>query len=310
MTRITVAINAYNGMPYLIEAVESILNQTMQDFILFIVNDGSTDGTAEYLKKLTDPRIRVLDQENSGTAASSNRAISECKTEFIVRMDADDISLPTRLECLLKFMDANPAAGMAGSQAVWFSEHGTGNSLKLPTRHDDIWSALMGGYHAMVHATLIMRTEVIRRAGGYWQFRHYDDDTDMMLRMGETAKLANIDKVLYHYRILAGSLSGAGLKRVRFSYDYSIELARRRASGLTPLTPEAFEASLRARPWWIRMCDAVEFHGRVQYRKAVQEIFNEKPMFGRLRLGWASICAPRLTYRRVLRIMRPVVHID
>ena len=104
MTRITVSINAYNGMPFLIEAVESILKQTMQDFILFIVNDGSTDGTADYLKQLTDPRIRVLDQANSGTAASSNRAISECNTEYIVRMDADDISLPTRLECLLQFM--------------------------------------------------------------------------------------------------------------------------------------------------------------------------------------------------------------
>ena len=310
MTRITVSINAYNGMPFLKEAVESIQKQTLQDFFLFIVNDGSTDGTADYLKQLADPRIRVLDQENRGTAASSNRAISECTTEYIVRMDADDISLPMRLECLIKFMDANPAVGMAGSQAVWFSKNGTGNSLKLPTNHGEIWKALMGGYHAMVHATLIMRTDVIRRAGGYWQYREYDDDTDMMLRMGEIAKLANLDKVLYHYRILAGSLSGAGLKRVRFSYDYSIELARRRALGLVSLTPEAFAENLKARPWWIRACDAVEFHGRVQYRKAVQEIFNEKPMFGRLRLGWASICAPRLTYQRVLRIVRPVVDID
>jgi glycosyltransferase involved in cell wall biosynthesis len=310
MTRITVSINAYNGMPYLIEAVESIQKQSMQDFILFIVNDGSTDGTTKYLNQLKDPRIRILDQENRGTAASSNRAIAECTTEYLVRMDADDVSVPTRLECLLQFMDSHPAVGMAGSQAVWFSQHGIGKSLKLPTCHDEIWSALMSGYHALVHATLIMRTEVIRRAGGYWQYRQYDDDTDMMLRMGEVAKLANIDKVLYHYRILSGSLSGAGLKRVRFSYDYSIELARRRALGLAALTPEAFAAELKSRPWWIRACDAVEFHGRVQYRMAVQEIFNEKPMFGRLRLGWASICAPRLTYQRILRIMRPVTDID
>jgi glycosyltransferase involved in cell wall biosynthesis len=310
MTRITVSINAYNGMPYLIEAVESIQKQTLQDFVLFIVNDGSTDGTTDYLNSLKDARIRVLDQENRGTAASSNRAIAECQTEYLVRMDADDISLPCRLECLLKFMDANPEVGMAGSQAAWFSEHGIGKSLKLPTTHDEIWHALMNGYHAMVHATLIMRTDVIRRVGGYWQYRQYDDDTDMMLRMGETAKLANIDKVLYHYRILPASLSGANLQRVRFSYDYSIELARRRASGLDLITPEAFAASLRSRPWWVRLRDAVELHGRVQYRMAVQEIFNEKPMFGRLRLGWASICAPRLTYQRLLRIMRPVINVD
>lgn len=306
MPRITVSINAYNGMPYLVDAVESIQNQTIKDWELLIVNDGSTDGTSEYLKKLTDPRIRVLEQENRGTAASSNRAIADSKSEFIARMDADDISLPNRLEELLRFMDANPTVGMAGSQAVWFGEHGIGKSLKLPTTHDEIWKALMGGYHAMVHATLIMRTEVIKKVGGYWQYRQYDDDTDMMLRMGEASKLANIDKVLYHYRILPGSLSGASMKRVRFSYDYSIELARLRGLGLPSMSPEAFAESLQSRAWWVRAADACEFHGRVQYRQAVQEMFNKKPLLGRLRLGWASLCAPRLTLQRVLRILRPV----
>lgn len=306
MPRLTVSINAYNGMPYLIEAIESIQKQTIEDWELLVVNDGSTDGTLDYLKQLTDPRIRILDQENRGTAASSNRAIAECKTPYIVRMDADDISLPNRLEELLKFMEANPQVGMAGSQAVWFGEHGVGKSLKLPTTHEGIWKALMGGYHAMVHATVIMRTEVIRGVGGYWQYRQYDDDTDMMLRMGEAAPLANIDKVLYHYRILPGSLSGASMKRVRFSYDYSIELARRRAAKLPSISPEEFAEHLKARPWFVRAADACEFHGRVQYRQAVQEMFNQKPLRGRLRLAWASLCAPRLTLQRVMRILRPI----
>lgn len=307
MPKITVCINAYNSMPYLKDAIDSIRTQTLQDWECIVVNDGSTDGTREFLVALTDPRFRVLHQENLGTAASSNRAIDECNTEYVVRMDADDISLPNRLEVLLQFMEFNPQVGMAGSQAVWFGEYGVGKDLKLPINHDAICKALLNGYHAMVHATLIMRTSAIRSIGGYWHYREYDDDTDMMLRMCEVSKLANVDKVLYHYRILGGSLSGASLRRVRFSYDYSIELARRRSLGLPTITPQAFREHLASRPWIVRTAIAIEFHGRSQYRIAVQEMFNKKPFVGRLRLGWASICAPRLTIQRVQRMLRPPV---
>ncbi|MEQ1830925.1 MAG: glycosyltransferase family A protein, partial [Pirellula sp.] len=117
MPRITVTINAYNGMPYLPDAVRSIMDQSIQDWNFVIVNDGSTDGTRDYLDSLEDPRIRVIHQENRGTAASSNRVIEDCNTEYIVRMDADDVSLPDRLRTLLEFMERNPEVGMAGSQA-------------------------------------------------------------------------------------------------------------------------------------------------------------------------------------------------
>lgn len=308
MAEVTVSMNIYNGMPYLPEAVASIRQQTLQDIEIILVNDGSTDGSREYLESLTDPRIRVFHQENSGTAVASNLAIENCRTPFIARMDADDVSLPNRIEVQLDFMKRHPEVGMAGTQAAWLGPNAVSNSIKLPTTHEAIWKALVDGHHAMVHATLMMRTEVIRSVEGYWKIPKLDDDTDMMLRMGETAKLANIDQTLYHYRILQGSLSGAGMKRVRFSYDYSIELSRRRLAGLPTITPEEFAETRKSRPWYSRLYEPIDIHARCQYRMATEEIFGGKQLRGRARLAWAAFCSPRLTIQRLKRMLRSVSH--
>jgi len=306
MAEVTVSMNIYNGMPYLPEAVESIRNQTVEDIEIILVNDGSADGSREYLESLTDPRIRVFHQENSGTAVASNLAIEHCRTPFIARMDADDVALPNRIEVQLEFMKQHPEVGMAGTQAAWLGPSSVGKSIKLPTTHEAIWKALVDGHHALVHATLMMRIEVIRSVGGYWSIPKLDDDTDMMLRMGEVAQLANIDQTLYHYRILQGSLSGAGMKRVRFSYEYSIELSRRRRSGSPSITPEEFAVEREKRAWWSRIYDPIDIHARCQYRMAPEEIFGGKKLRGRARLAWAALCSPRLTVQRLKRIMRRV----
>ena len=95
---VSVLMTAFNGMPYLQPAVESILNQTFNDFEFIIVNDGSTEeSTREYLDSITDPRVKVFHEPNRGTAGGSNFGLQHCTRKYVARMDADDISLPTRL---------------------------------------------------------------------------------------------------------------------------------------------------------------------------------------------------------------------
>lgn len=306
MTEVTVSMNIYNGMPYLQEAVDSIRNQTLEDIEIILVNDGSTDGSRAYLESLTDPRIRVFHQPNSGTAVASNLAIKHCRTPFLARMDADDVALPDRIAVQLAFMKQHPEVGMVGTQVAWLGPTSVGKSIKLSTTHEEIWKALVDGHHAMVHATLMMRTEVIRSVGGYWSIPKLDDDTDMMLRMGEAAQLANIDQTLYHYRILQGSLSGASMKRVRFSYEYSIELSRRRLANLPTISPKEYAENRESRPWWLRLYDPIDIHARCQYRIATEEIFGGKQLRGRIRLAWAALCSPKLTLQRLKRMMRPM----
>ncbi len=306
MTQVTVGLNVYNAMPYLPEAVDSLLNQTLQDFHLIIVNDGSTDGSRDYLESLTDSRIELIHQENGGCNVASNVVIKLCTTPYLARMDADDIALPDRLQLKLDFMESHPEVGMVGTQTACLGDCTVSKSIKLPSTHEAIWKALVEGHHAICHPTVMMRTSVIQGIDGYWLIKDLDDDTDMMLRMGEAAKLANLDTPLYHYRVHQGSLSGSGMKRVRFSYDYSIELSRRRLNGLPALTPDEYRTIRDARPWLEKTLDKIDIHARCQYRVAVEEIFGGKQLRGRARLVWAALCSPRLTVQRIKRMMRSV----
>jgi len=302
--KVTVAINVYNAMPYLPEAVESILAQTLCDFDLLIINDGSTDGSRDYLETLDDSRIQIVDQENQGCSAASNIAIEHCQTEYLARMDADDVAHPERLEMQLAFMEEHPEVGLLGAQTACLGDRSSGRSINLPCSHEAIWQTLNRGFHAMAHPTLMMRTELIRQLGGYWSHRLADDDVDMMLRMGEISKLANLDRVLLRYRVHQASISGSNMRGIRFSSDFAIESSRRRLSSLPPITPDEFREQYRSRPWLQKLAESLGIHARCQYRLAMEEKFGSHPIRGRVRLAWAALCSPRLTWQRVHRVLR------
>src|ERR1700740_1969587 len=104
MADVAVLMTVYNGMPYLPRAVESVLEQTFRDFRFVIVNDGSIDGTVQYLAGITDPRVLVLHQAKRGTGAAANHGLKHCNADFVARMDADDVALSGRLEAQLDFL--------------------------------------------------------------------------------------------------------------------------------------------------------------------------------------------------------------
>src|SRR3989338_4267706 len=124
--KISVIMSVYNGMPlgpqsaswrtrtassaYLKDAVESILNQTYENFEFIIVDDASVDNSWDYLKNLNDHRIKLIkNKKNLGLAASLNKALKVAKGNYIARMDADDISLPTRFEEQVNYLQKNPS---------------------------------------------------------------------------------------------------------------------------------------------------------------------------------------------------------
>ena len=108
MPRVSVVTSVYNGETYLEECIDSILNQTFQDFEYIILDNGSTDRTPEILVQYTDPRIRIIHQENLGIAGSLNKGINISNSDLIARLDADDYSFPQRLEQQVSFMEQNP----------------------------------------------------------------------------------------------------------------------------------------------------------------------------------------------------------
>jgi glycosyltransferase involved in cell wall biosynthesis len=295
-------MTVYNGLPYLPLAVESIRRQTLRDFRFVIVNDGSTDGSADYLNALRDGRITVVHQENQGTGRAANRGLQLCNTDFIARIDADDIAFPTRLERQRRFLIDRPCVGLAGTQVAPLGEAGPGRSLALPTGHDAIYRALRKGHHALSHSAVMIRASVLRRVGGYWTKPLYDD-WDMMIRVGEVSRLANLREVLHYYRVHRGSLNGSSMARVRLSIDYACELARRREQQLPEISPEDFESQRRMRPVLARAWEKLNNYALSQYRIAMADICGAQPLSARLRLAWAAACSPGLAARRVSRLL-------
>lgn len=304
MTRLSVLMTVYNGLPYIKQAVDSVLAQTYADFQFVIVNDGSTDGTPGYLASLTDPRIVVVHRENGGTAAAANQGLALCTGEYLARIDADDAALPTRFEKQVAYLDAHPEVGLLGTQMAPMGAREVGPSLVLPTDHDHIYPAMLEGKHGLGHSSVMMRTALLKQLGGYWSLRLVDD-WDMMLRMGEVSKLAALDEVLHHYRIHQGSLNGRGMRAMRLSIDYARELARRRLAGQPPISVEEFQNHTTRKPVGSRVAEWFDLHARQQYRLALEDLYSGRPLAGRARMAWAAACAPRLTIDRVLRILTP-----
>ena len=301
--KLSVLMTVYNGMPYLPEAVQSILSQDFTDFECIIVDDGSTDETSTYLKQLKDPRLLILTQENGGTAAASNFGLARCRGEYIARMDADDITFPTRFGKQVRFLDENPQTGILGTQLACMGECRTGKSLNLPCSHQAIRQSLLKGKHALCHPTLMMRTQLLRDIGGYWKLRLIDD-WDMMLRLTEVTQAHNLDEVLHHYRVHRGSLNGSRMKEMRFAYDYSIDAAMRRQENRAPISADEYRQSLSQRNLATRVFASVEIYARSQYRLAVADILGNAVWMGYMRLAIAALCQPGMAWARLKRMVR------
>ncbi len=112
--KVAVILPVYNGATTILEAVESILNQDFTDFECIIINDGSTDETLNLLKGIHDKRVTILDQQHLGIAKALNAGLKATRSEFIVRMDADDWSYPNRLSCQLAYLKNNTTVDIVG----------------------------------------------------------------------------------------------------------------------------------------------------------------------------------------------------
>jgi glycosyltransferase involved in cell wall biosynthesis len=302
--RVSILMPVFNGMPYVREAVDSVLQQTFADWQCVIINDGSTDGTRDYLATLEGDRFVILHQENGGISAAVNHGLQHCDGQFIARLDADDIALPTRLAEQVAFLDAYPEVALVGTQVAPMGSLGAGASLNLPTDHDAIMAALMATRHAMAHSSIMMRADVLRAIGGYWSLS-YGEEYDLMLRMGEQHRLANLDRVLLHYRVHQASMNGSAMRRMRLSVAYAVECARRRQQQLPAISFELFQAERMARPRWQRVAESIDIHARGQYRVALAELYGGRRLRGTARLAWAALCSPQLTLERMVRIVKP-----
>ena len=204
----------YNGEKYLAEAIESILGQTFRDFEFIIVDDGSTDRTADILDAYArmDNRIKVLrNSMNRGLAASRNLGIGRSAGTYIALMDADDICQADRLAIQAGFLDRNQAVYIVGSWASKIDSFGNPLGLwRLPKQDKLIrWHILFRNSRIFCNPSVMLRSEVFRIAGLFNENILSYEDIELWTRIfpHQELMLFNIPKTLINYRVHKKSTS-------------------------------------------------------------------------------------------------------
>ncbi len=204
----TILMSVHNGMPFVQDAVRSILDQTHKDFEFLILDDASTDGTADYLRKLKDPRVRVVPlATNIGLTAALNAGLREARGDFIVRQDADDLSHPSRIAAQLAFLHANPKCAAVGSQALLVegNERSLGKK-EFPLSHEGIVFAHLFD-NALAHSAVTFRKSAVLAVGGYDEAWPASQDYELWSRLSGHHELANLPARLATLRVLDSSIT-------------------------------------------------------------------------------------------------------
>jgi glycosyltransferase involved in cell wall biosynthesis len=199
--RISLLVPVYNGEKYLREALDSLLAQTFGDFELLVIDDGSTDSSAEIVSSYQDPRVRLeRNERNLGLIATLNRGLELARGEFIARMDCDDVSFPNRLERQIRFMEDNPEVGVAGT---WFEKvRDDGSSVMMKVPADDATIRFFMIFdNAFLHSSIIIRRNLLERFGLRFDADFpYAEDYEFWVRCARHTRIANIPEALLRYR--------------------------------------------------------------------------------------------------------------
>lgn len=180
--KVTILMPVYNGQAYVYDAVTSMLNQTYHDFDLLVIDDGSTDKSLEILQAFDDERL-VIEQnpQNMGIVQTLNKGLEMITGEYVIRMDADDIAKPARLEKQVTFMDSRPDVGASSGAAIVFKEEKAISRLRMPVGTRETRTELLFK-SPLIHPATIIRNETIKKNGiryraelkatedfGFWQ---------------------------------------------------------------------------------------------------------------------------------------------
>lgn len=205
---ISILMPVYNAGDFLVEAIESIRNQTLKDWELIVVDDGSTDKSIEILKKYAekDSRIKVFKfKKNKGLAFALNYGLNKVHGKYLARMDADDISYPKRLETQLRYLIRNPKVVAVGSQVKLINEKGNFIGYKkFPTDPKKIYQ-MMGMMMSIQHPTLLTYTKLIKKCG--YANHTTAEDVSMFFKLMQFGEFLNTKEVLLKYRIRKNSNS-------------------------------------------------------------------------------------------------------
>lgn len=207
--RISVLMSVHNGERWLREAVDSVLGQSLGQFELLVIDDGSTDGTAKILEGYRDPRVRVSRQPRVGLTTSLNRGVALTTAPLVARLDADDVALPERFARQVAFLEGHPEVGLLGTGCQDVDPVGRVLRIYRPPETDSEIRRTLIRRNPFVHSSIMARREVLERAGFYDQTLEVAQDYDLWVRLSRISRLANLPEPLVRRRLTPHMVSRA-----------------------------------------------------------------------------------------------------
>lgn len=203
--KVSIIMSVYNGEPYLSESIFSILSQTFTDYEFIIIDDGSTDNSLNIIKSFNDPRIKLLiNKKNIGLTDSLNRGIFCSDGEYIARQDADDISMPKRIEKQVKYLDNHSDVALLGTSYYTIDK----NSFVMEMRHVHVNPAEdILNHNTFIHGSVMFRRCIIKYVGKYNTYFKYAQDYEFWRRISKLYKVANLSDPLYQLRYIKTSVT-------------------------------------------------------------------------------------------------------
>jgi glycosyltransferase involved in cell wall biosynthesis len=225
--RVSVVMTVWNGEKYIAESIDSILKQTWRDLEFIIIDDGSTDGTCGVIESFRDDRIRLVRRPHAGVVLSANHGVSLARGEYVARLDADDISLPTRLALQVAALDRHPAAVLCYTDVEIFGDNMFGDVSKSHRAarftRDTATSLIQMCFRCtFTHSSVMFRLETWREIGGY-RDKHPCEDFDLYGRLARVGNFVGVPGRLVRYRRHGESATMRRLEQMgKFSHEICI----------------------------------------------------------------------------------------
>lgn len=290
---VSVLMPAHNAAAFVEASVRSVLNQTLADLELVVVDDGSTDATPKLLAAIADPRLVVVRLDpNQGVVAARNAAIERARGRYIALLDADDLAEPQRLQAQLDVLSRGGVQVCGTDHTVWHTESGRRKRGRQRHRDEDL-RALLVVYSPLCNSTVMAVAEAFKRQRYDEKFR-YAEDYELWVRMAESGlRFAACGPSLVTYRVHPQQMSVANEGKLKAAFD----AARQRYVRSLGLDPDTLPQRM---PWRERLRVGPAFLARLNARIGAVSVGANYEIYARYQYRGGGLWTPLTRLERLL----------
>lgn len=249
MPKVSVICIVYNSMVYLPRTVASVLTQTLPDFELIIIDDGSSDNVVAWVSTLNDPRIKLVSQTNRGIPGARNTGIEHARGEYLAFLDGDDLWEPTKLEKQVACLEARPEVGLVHTAIRYVDANDQEVNQVLGVRGDgDVWREVVIQNPVRCGSSPLVRRECFETVGTFDPTLFFCDDWDMWIRIATRYHFTVINEPLTLYRQHGANMTKS-YQAIMPNFKRVIERAFQASEVNTPLKEEAYGRAYLFAAW-------------------------------------------------------------